>query len=490
MTAFSDEKVRGLKKRIQFIARIFPLREGIRTEHNGGSVSPEESVGEFVNTLWRCSGRPIDGDGSSQKKAWERILKRNRLPSDLSKGLRHMYLGLPEEALMAESFKEFADLIRPRWRAYNAFKLAIDHYEKSRPLLQSKMRAYYRSRSADQDLALITANGWIPEAPILMTGKEGSEPPFRLEIGGTHDEVAFPKVPGLEEPLNEARRVFNLQSKMHNGKTYRPLDIHVGPDGLRLTCGQGHYFDYHDTCEILGIELAAWMRANPGRSPGNDGTDLPLRHRVDDIFNLRNRCAVLGVSTLLIAVDHRRKGRFFFHKRDRKVVAVNPGAISVVPSGTFQPFVSNFVSYPEDFSITATVLREFAEELLGAAEFNEAGMHAGPLENKAPLLRHFTKQLKNGTAEIHFLGVGIDPVTTVPEVMTVMTFREDLLEKKVMKEFKDNFEGRHGTAELTKERLQLFSMQEDVHSASSACTSLVARHYDQLVLGRRPKRAA
>src|SRR5205085_2373566 len=112
-------------------------------------------------------------------------------------------------------------------------------------------------------------------------------PEFRFETTDNSAIPVFPTVPGLEEPLHEARQAFNSHSQMANGETYRPLDVQVGPDGLHLTCGPGRYFDYHDTCEILGIELAAWMRAHPGRAPGAD--DLPLRMRVDDIFNLRNR---------------------------------------------------------------------------------------------------------------------------------------------------------------------------------------------------------
>ena len=91
------------------------------------------------------------------------------------------------------------------------------------------------------------------------------------------------------------------------------------------------------SCEILGAELAGWMLKNPGLVPNPNGTDLPLRKQVEDIFNLRNRCAVLGVSTLLIAVDGNRKGKYFWHERSQQV-AVNPGARSVVPSDTVQPF--------------------------------------------------------------------------------------------------------------------------------------------------------
>ena len=120
MTAVSDVHIAGLKKRIQFISTIFPLREGVRASLNGADVSPEECVNEFVDTLWAWSGRSLPESGD-REEAWERIIKSDMLPGDLFKGLSSMYLGLPEEALMAESFKEFADLIRPRWRAYNAF---------------------------------------------------------------------------------------------------------------------------------------------------------------------------------------------------------------------------------------------------------------------------------------------------------------------------------------------------------------------------------
>jgi hypothetical protein len=482
--------VQELNKRLHVIARVFPLRPRVRASLTRKSLNPEVRVQEFVRALWHWSGRQVRDDFSADLKAWERIKKSNMLPNDLLRGLCHMYLGLRTEALLAETFDEFIALIRPRWDGYEAFKPAIEFYEKSRWELQLQMREYYHSRNADKDLALVTAPGWIPDQPILMAGKEVVEPQFRLEAGDTRASVVIPTIPGLEEPLHEARRALNPDSEMYDGETYRPLDVHVGPDGLRLTCGRGRYFDYHDTCEILGIELAGWMLANRGLSALREGANLPWRKRVDDIFNLRNRHAVLGVSTLLIALHGRKQGRFFWHQRDH-TVAVNPDVRSVVPSGTFQPFTANFGLYPGDFNITATVLREFAEELLGEDDLEKPGMRAVPIEEKVQRLQPFMKQMEDGHLKIHFLGIGIDPVTTVPEVMTVMTFREDLLQRPV--KFKDNFEGTHGDTVLSREALELFSdppLGENFHSASSACARLAARHYDRLVMDRSPRRAA
>lgn len=482
-----DVPVEALNRRIHTIARMFPLRQRVRAGLEKSSLNPEERVKEFVLVLWRWSGRPIRGGAGRELKAWERIKKSNKLPKDLLRGLCNMYLGLRPELLTAKSFDEFVELVRPRWDGYEAFKLTANFYETSRPLLQAQMHAYYSGYTSNPELAVITAPGWVPDKPILITGSLGSEPVFRFETGYTKTNSTFPTIPGLEEPLHEVRRCVNPDTDMRNGATYRPLEVQAGEDGLRFVFGPGRYFDYHDTCEILGIELAGWMRANPGRAPCAE--DLPLRKKVGNIFDLRNRCAVLGVSTLLIGVDRNGRGRYFWHKRDEEGVAVNPGSSSVVPSGTFQPLSDNFGSYPEDFSINVTIMREFAEELLGLKDFTEAGMDAASIKDEAKLMP-FLNQLNDGRATIHFLGIGIDPVTTVPEVMTAMVFREDLLTNQVVKNFRPNFEGKFGKATLSAEALWTFSTLPEVHSASSACARLAFEHYDQLISSVRSSRAA
>ena len=504
MSSISPVPVNSLKERLRIVMKVYQLRARVRAISGERRFNPEVRVSSWVRALWLSAGRSLSVSLSAELKAWERIIEANEIPSDLLKGLCNMYLGLHAEVFTVKTNEEFEQLLGPRYEGWKAFTEVADFYEKSRPQLQMRMRAHYRSRSANPKLPLITAPGWIPDEPILMTGRGGSEPKFRFENGDPREQPVLPTVPGLEEPLHEVRQTLNSHSEMRNGETYRPLEIAIGAKGLLLTCGAGSYFDYHDTCEILGIELAAWMLADrrererllretginhPECALREDGTDLPMRTQVDDIFNLRNRCCVLGVSTMLIGLDRNKRGHYYWHQRGQEV-AVNPGARSVVPSGTFEPFSSNFGSYPDDFRLTATVLREFAEELLGADDFNEPGRHAASIETKAPQLRPFIDQLKDGRATIHFLGIGFDPVTTVPEALTVLVFREDHLTPDNFDGFKPNFEGEFGKANLSAEALRIFASLPNVHSASSACASLVARHYDMLILGQRPSRAA
>jgi len=487
MSAISPVPVPSVKDRIFTLTKLFPLNPRVRAISGQGNLNPEIRVGTWIRTWFLASGRKVTDDLKKEMKAWERIKDDNELPSDLLKGLCGMYLGLRQEMLVAKSEDEFIELIRPRYDGYHACAQAIGFYEKSRSELHALMHRYYRAKNSNPELAVVTAPGWIPDKPILIAGSRGSEPKFQFETDAERSPRR-PKVPDLDEAFHEVRQSLSLKSEMTNGETYRPLQVEVTQAGLRLTCGPGFYFDYQDSCEILGAELAGWMLKNPGLVPNPNGTDLPLRKQVEDIFNLRNRCAVLGVSTLLIAVDGNRKGKYFWHERSQEV-AVNPGSRSVVPSGTFQPFSANLGSHPGDFNITSTVLREFAEELLGADDFNDAAKHPMSVRD-CEQLRPFLSQLDEGRATIHFLGIGIDPVTTVPEVLTAMVFRGDLLMRSVLEDFTPNFEGTFGTTPLSVEALQYFARLPNVHSASAACASLVAKHYDYLLSSPNKSRAA
>lgn len=438
-----------------------------------------------LEALWEAAGRDYDLSLETRVSEWRRYLRNGeKVPADLADGLCKMYVGLSPQILMAP-MDEYWTFVVAHQTGPLEFKAALNYYDVHRAELTALIRPYYLDYTANPELPLITRPRWIPERPIPI-GLPGQELAFGYEFFA--EQLTFPNVSGLNATLHEVRRSMNTSAKMRNDDTYRPLEIEVNDRGLRLTCGPGRYFEYHDSCEILGLELSRWALANPGRRPNSDGSDLPLRGPAENIFDLRNRSAVVGVSTLLLALDYEGSDWYFRHERGHEV-AVNPDAWSVVPSGTFQPIKPNLESHNEDFIIRSTILRELAEELLGRDELQWADDERALDFKKTPLLRDFVGLLDSGLARIYFLGIGFDPVSTVPEVLTTLIFRADDLPPGTMSKFKNNFEGRYKKTKLSAAELRQFAHRQNVHSASVACARLTALHFDQLISEvRRPRR--
>ncbi|MGB9118534.1 hypothetical protein [Bradyrhizobium sp.] len=435
-----------------------------------------------LEALWTASER-APPEVQSMVTQWGRFLKRNRLPADLAAGLCKMYIGLRPDILMAKTMTEYAALVSAQQSGVEHCKNVLEHYDVHRAELTSLISPYYVAHTANPELPLITRPSWIPKQPIPM-GRPGLEPKFVYQASARAPHP--PKLPRVDATFHEFRRRLSPQGRMMNDETYRPLEIEVTDRGLHLVCGPGRYFEYHDSCEVLGLELAAWALANPNRRPNSDGSDLPLRGPAENIFNLRNRSAVVGVSTLLIALDYEGDDWYYWYQRGNKV-AVNPEAWSVVPSGTFQPFAANLAQHDQDFNIRSTVLRKLAEELLGKEQSQQTATKASDFE-KSVLLRDFVSLLNSGFAQLYFLGVGLDPVCTVPEVLTTLIFRANDLPSGTMGKFKNNFEGRYHKGVLEGGALLHFAHRYNVHTASAACMRLTARHLDRLVSEVRHRR--
>ena len=467
-------KLPNLQTKFDEIPFQFVVRERFRPK--------SQHLNSRLEALWAAAARrPLDA--KSMARQWSRFLEQNKLPADLAGGLCNMYLGLSPEILAAETIDEYVRLVNAHQSGILQCRKELNHYDSHRAELTSLILPYYVGETTNPELPLITRPGWIPEYPIAM-GLAGSEPTFVYEA--TAQAPIPPRIPGIDATLHEIRRSFSPQGRMTNDESYRALEIDVSAKGLRLVCGPGQYFEFHDSCEILGLELSAWALANQNRSPNPDGSDLPLRGPPQNIFNLRNRSAVVGVSTLLIALDYEGADWYFSHERGDEV-AVNRGACSVVPSGTFQPFATNLAHFDRDFNIRSTVLREFGEELLGKKEFQETSKRSFDFE-KSAILRDFVELLDAQFAQIYFMGIGLDPVNCVPEVLTTLIFRASDLPVGTIAKFKSNFEGEFTKHKLTAEALRHFAYKPNVHTASATCARLAAKHLDRLVSEVRNRR--
>src|SRR4029453_4091989 len=154
----------------------------------------------------------------------------------------------------------------------------------------------------------------------------------------------------------------------------------------------------------------------------------------------RRRSAALGVSTLTIvrvrnrsfdgykmflsprsctAATQRRR----YHVAPSRSGASQRGRFHVVAAGMFQPFIPGESAdlLEGQFSVLATVVREFVEELYGVEELETGDGRGDPQaiyrRREARLL---SDMLDHGTAALLYTGVGVNLLALRHEVCTVL----------------------------------------------------------------------
>jgi hypothetical protein len=228
---------------------------------------------------------------------------------------------------------------------------------------------------------LLSAPGWIPDAPIPLRD---------IAIEFRPDAAAAPE---LGPPTRYAETMLALArpAVFENRPTYRL----IGVDLPRLAFGRGCYFDGIDTGEAAAHEFAA----------GRD----ELRAAIGDPLDLTRRPVNLAISTLTIRLG---PPRFLLHWRDPARVGHAGGMYQVVPVGVFQPAGDSTA----DFDLWQSMVREYAEELAGYPE------HA----DIQPFARQLTDALGTGRIRAWCLGLGVDPLSFAADLLTVVTIEDEL----------------------------------------------------------------
>jgi len=151
-----------------------------------------------------------------------------------------------------------------------------------------------------------------------------------------------------------------------------------------------------------------------------------LHERVaDPVADGRRRSAALGVSTLTIVRVRNRSfdGYKMFLSPRSCTVATQRRRYHVVPSGMFQPFIPGESAdlLEGQFSVLATAVREFVEELYGVEELETGDGRVDPQaiyrRRESQLLNDM---LKHGTAALLYTGVGVNLLALRHEVCTVL----------------------------------------------------------------------
>ena len=332
---------------------------------------------------------------------------------------------------------------------------------------------------------LITRREWTPAAPIplenvTLTWRDYTPAP---ELDGTEPETADvrPLRGDGQRCSTYAHALGDLARPglFEDRPCYRLLDVAIDGDSAELTFGTGTYFDVMNVCEAAAHELADATCDTESGTPTLK--DLPFRSLIGDPCDLIRRPILPAVSALTIRRTS-SDASFVLHWRDSTKVAHGGGLYQVMPVGMFQPSAAGAWNEANDFDLWRCMAREYSEEFLGAPEHQG---HDGPLDYEAwPFYRAFTEARDAGKVTAHWLGLGVDPLTLVTDLLIAVVFDEDTFDALLGQAVTINDEG-HLVAEnganeavagirLTADRITELISSDPMQAAGGALLELAS----------------
>ena len=326
--------------------------------------------------------------------------------------------------------------------------------------------------------SLLAGPTWVPAAPLPLHGIE-------LELHSGTGETELPDIADLAAlPLRSDGRRYSRYSEaigelaapaiFENRSTYRLLDVDLsGPKG-RLVFGRGTYFDGIDTGEASAHEYAA------NRIGGEVGG---LRAAISEPCDPNRRPINLAISTLTLRHDRGAgTATFLMHWRDPAKVGHAGGLYQVIPVGVFQASGEAPWNERNDFSLWRSMVREFAEELLGKPEDYDSERE--PIDYGSwPFARRMVEEMQSGGIRAFCLGAGVDPLTYAADLLTVVVFDAPTFDELFGEVVSVNAEGQILAAKpLDGPTVDHLVRDEPVQAAGAALLALAWQHRD-VVLG-------
>lgn len=267
-----------------------------------------------------------------------------------------------------------------------------------------------------------------------------------VDLGAVDIELVHPPMPTVTghhaetlplRPLISPRKHYDTYHRamrdlarprlFENRICYRLLDAQCSEQRGRLALGYMRYFDMIDVGEVLAHELALAAVDKHGdvRLDGSLWDRLPFRKLIPDPFDLRTYPLMLSISTLTIRRS-RAGTTFVLLRRGTGKVAIAGGLLSVMPTGVFQPASILPTHDSSDFDMWHNMMREYSEEFLGNPEHDGDG---DPIDyaNDEPF-RSLGSARNAGKIRVWCLGVGMDALNFVSDVLTVAVFDADVFD--------------------------------------------------------------
>jgi hypothetical protein len=386
-------------------------------------------------------------------RTWQIALQKSRPPKIYVDWICALYPDLNEDWLRTPLTSEFVRIGRNIQAARERWRSSVRYLAQQRHLLASIAKKFYRDvdfsarhKILDLDFPLLTAENWIrgeplelsanTELPILAEAAPSKIFSSRRLSGLQGDYIAY------RGALAYATRRVVRPDPQHNGEIFCAREVTSDSGGfVGFKYYLARYFDYINTCEILGAELASWVLSH---SLEESLPELSIRGSPESAFKLTNRAAYPGINCLTVFLNYSEKGLplgnyFLLHKRDETQLQAQ-NSIHVVPAGGHQSFAKG--ASLEDTAIWRTIVREFCEELFDVEELNkqpETWEDFMLLKGVQRIFKVFFPYTKPA-ARVYLHGFGLDPITLKPEVIVTIVVDWKLAQSRDLLKLKYNWE--------------------------------------------------
>lgn len=468
-----------------------------RNKHDPSFMGPTaercEKIDERKRLLDAVKEFVAEG-GKPALSSWNGYLNGSRpLQQPEKEAISAIYHGVPEEFFSIQD-SEWPALKSRMERAADRLKYGTEKVELSRNSVALFSKRFHSEVDECPEYALIAKSGWILNTPLELSADDRDHSVYEgiPDVSASGENV----VVGGYAMLKRDRADEEIAKRMHNGPTYRVMDIAQGKNGApRFLFSRGSYYNFLDTCEVSGALFGSEMGSNASDNlpPSKIGNFTP-----EDIFRFWTRSAPLGVNCLTILKNYvprkvgLAKGDYFLmHQRGKNVIEAQ-NVWHVVPAGGHGP--SRAGPDGQDRSaVWWTVVREFLEECFNRKELQDFRKDGADFFDQKDIVPYLDGIFRtDGVAKVFLLGVGIDPVNRKPEAMVAIVIDWDKARERMnsLRNHKsafalkliENYEGTieevplHDAGCLLEKAISIGEYQ--VQPAGATCLSLAAKSFD------------
>lgn len=462
----------------------------------------QQEVAERLNSLAARGGRGALGASANTVSRWERGVVRptpiyRRLLAELyGVSVDDLGLATPRDqggpaAGTPVSFADPGNRLDPRMaQSHEAWRRTRRHLNAHRPALTALAATLYDPGLRIEGTGLLARPDWVPPTPvdlgaIQLKYRAEVAPP---ELDGTEPESGNVRPRAtLVRPYQrytQAIRDLDHPRLFDNRASWRLVDLTWTGDGGQMAFGPSSYFAGVDIYEALAHEMAYVHPDHTGTLAAAGATlrDLPFRKLVGDPFNVARRPVLPAISTLTVRRDC-RSASFILHRRDPRSVAVAGGMLQVIPSGIFQPSSVLPEAVTRDFDLWRNIMREYAEELLGKPEHDGDGR---PVDYTSEPFAALDQARAAGHIRVSCLGVALDALTLVGEILTVAVIDADVFDRMAAEFVEVNDEGTvlNERVPFTSAAISRLLSRGDLAPAGAGCVALAWRHRGILLADR------
>lgn len=254
--------------------------------------------------------------------------------------------------------------------------------------------------------------------------------------------------PGLRTDLERVRKLTS-ERKSWNNPIYRLETITAVDNELSLEFGPGCYYDYVDTCEMMGLETDRLLTQSAlllFRRRFNLISSAKLQDSYRILFRkmvsrrlfatdkvslldqmLGGKCSKVGICNVTLLKDPTGGYKFLLALRGRSVLEF-PDAYHVVPAGTYEPSKRESFYDKREREPIYTVLRELYEECFLGDKKGEYDLDPYPLDQVLKfraILDIVTLLERPETAEFKVCGVYVDYYNAKVEMTTCLVIHDE-----------------------------------------------------------------